>query len=588
MQGAKQINSMDQNGDWRHGTAVWGEIKGEHDSQGVRGGAVAVTPIVANVFDAENRVLRVAVVIAQAADLLQAGDVILIEREYKITDGDGVPVEYYPAEWAAIRSAVDKGIVVVEAGANGQVDLDTVRDGRFKRGHANFADSGAIMVGGARHNQRTWIGSSFGSRIDVQGWYDWSVATTGYGYLHGSSGDNDAYTDEFAGTSSASPLVTAAAAVMQSVARLSLGRVLEPDELRELMVKTGTPQPVGDAATHNVGPQPNLKWALAALSNERAMHGGCCQRSLTDNNVAWWEYLNGVPIALESKTIECGSLTWSCVTLAVGLCGTWMPHYTYSPTTKTCENLCTYIFTSKAYLKTAVVAFNANAASAIATYGPIADWCVSAITDMSSLFYHLKNFNADISNWDTSGVTDMGQMFAFASAFNQPLIIDTSSVTTMYHMFSQASAFNQPLSFDTSSVTTMRWMFSVRSAPCPVPPKCSRALPCTCLRRRRPPPSHRPAARPAHVCPRFDSRQSASAFNQPLSFDTSSVTGMSWMFYVRSSPCPAPSLQSSPPLHAASTAIAHHFRPPGTLHLAPHRMPSVLTLCSKRRRSTSR
>ena len=30
--------------------------------------------------------------------------------------------------------------------------------------------------------------------------------------------------------------------------------------------------------------------------------------------------------------------------------------------------------------------------------------------------------------------------------------------------------------------------------------------------------------------PSFDSRQSASAFNQPLSFDTSSVTSMGWMF----------------------------------------------------------
>ena len=57
---------------------------------------------------------------------------------------------------------------------------------------------------------------------------------------------------------------------------------IEPNKLRDLMVKTGTPQPAADAATHHVGPQPNLKWALAALSNERAMHGGCCQRSRTD------------------------------------------------------------------------------------------------------------------------------------------------------------------------------------------------------------------------------------------------------------------------------------------------------------------
>eukprot|EP00964_Phaeocystis_antarctica_P080567 scaffold50330_cov55-Phaeocystis_antarctica.AAC.1 len=50
---------------------------------------------------------------------------------------------------------------------------------------------------------------------------------------------------------------------------------------------------------------------------------------------------------------------------------------------------------------------------------------------------------------------------------------------------------------------------------------------------------------------------------------------MQHMFRVRSSPCPAPNLQSSPPLHAACTAVARHLPPPGTLHLFPHRMPSV-------------
>ena len=36
------------------------------------------------------------------------------------------------------------------------------------------------------------------------------------------------------------------------------------------------------------------------------------------------------------------------------------------------------------------------------------------------------------------------------------------------------------------------------------------------------------------VCARLSTRQGASAFNQPLSFDTSSVTTMGWMFQVRS------------------------------------------------------
>jgi len=92
-------------------------------------------------------------------------------------------------------------------------------------------------------------------------------------------------------------------------------------------------------------------------------------------------------------------------------------------------------FTTKASLQTAVRAFNDNPAAATATYSMIADWDVSAITDMSYLFYNLKNFNADVSGWDTSGVTTIDQMFRYASAFNQPLSWDTSRVTTMFGMF---------------------------------------------------------------------------------------------------------------------------------------------------------
>ena len=74
------------------------------------------------------------------------------------------------------------------------------------------------------------------------------------------------------------------------------------------------------------------------------------------------------------------------------------------------------VFTSKDALEMAVKEYDANPTGAIATYGPIAGWDVSAITDTSSLFYRLQNFNADISSWDTSRVTDMGWMFYSASA----------------------------------------------------------------------------------------------------------------------------------------------------------------------------
>eukprot|EP00964_Phaeocystis_antarctica_P133609 scaffold97822_cov51-Phaeocystis_antarctica.AAC.1 len=54
------------------------------------------------------------------------------------------------------------------------------------------------------------------------------------------------------------------------------------------------------------------------------------------------------------------------------------------------------------------------------------------------------------------------------------------------------------------------------------------------VRCRRPTPSaFRAAPRPASYA-LLSTRQEASAFNQPLSFDTSSLTTMSYMFYVRS------------------------------------------------------
>jgi surface protein len=69
------------------------------------------------------------------------------------------------------------------------------------------------------------------------------------------------------------------------------------------------------------------------------------------------------------------------------------------------------VFTTKAELRTAAGEYNADVTAAKLKYGAIADWDVSGITDMSSLFSGLRNFNADISRWDTSSVTDMSYMF---------------------------------------------------------------------------------------------------------------------------------------------------------------------------------
>ena len=91
--------------------------------------------------------------------------------------------------------------------------------------------------------------------------------------------------------------------------------------------------------------------------------------------------------------------------------------------------------------------------------------------------------------------------------------------------------------------------------------------PARCLRRRRLIPSRLPARMLPTLYVLSSTRQGASVFNQPLTFDTSSVTNMSDMFRVRSGvPCPR-SPQLGPPLHVACAAAAASYPLP---HPSPH------------------
>ena len=109
----------------------------------------------------------------------------------------------------------------------------------------------------------------------------------------------------------------------------------------------------------------------------------------------------------------------------------------------------------------AVDALNADGSGTHPTYGPMKDWDMSLVTDMSGLFYGATAFNADISNWNTDLVTNMGRMFNGASVFNQDISKwDTSSVATMDYMFYGANAFNSDISgWTTDEVINMEYMF---------------------------------------------------------------------------------------------------------------------------------
>jgi subtilisin family serine protease len=260
-----------------HGTAVLGEIVAVDNGRGMTGIASRARFGVVSALRPGNEddLFSVADAISVATQRLQAGDIILIEQHAKGPGDESgcncncgqyrfVPMEYWPAEFDAIKAATAKGIVVVEAGANGGQDLDDpIYVGAFDR---NLRDSGAIMVGASNpSDQSAACFSSYGQRLDVHAWGA-QVASTGYGDLDPSQQDpRRRYTKVFGGTSSASPIVTGAIAIIQGVRKANGLRPLTPREMRELLTSTGSPA----SGRKQIGPLPDLRKALAATLGPR-------------------------------------------------------------------------------------------------------------------------------------------------------------------------------------------------------------------------------------------------------------------------------------------------------------------------------
>jgi serine protease len=214
--------------------------------------------------------------IDNAAEALRPGDVLLIELQGGGPRGRYLPMEYWDDNFDAIQAATARGVVVIEAAGNGAENLDhRAYGGKLTR---ESRDSGAIMVGaggpprdGFEDRARLDF-SNYGSRLDVQGWGR-KVATVDYGDLQRCADAGDTrytdrhYTGEFAGTSSASPIVAGAAILLQSYAKQQ-GRLLSPHEIRDILTETGTPQ-TSDPAKH-IGPRPDLARALPRLQSAHA------------------------------------------------------------------------------------------------------------------------------------------------------------------------------------------------------------------------------------------------------------------------------------------------------------------------------
>jgi hypothetical protein len=249
-----------------HGTAVVGSIGAQPNAYGIRGMAAAATIATYSEWTLETpgHARRVDAIASAIADS-DAGDVVLLEMQYAYFGGGRFgPAELDPNVWNVVDLGTDAGVVVVAAAGNGNENLDHPAYAFY----LNRGDSGAIIVGAGtpdagHHRINTYWGSTYGSRVNVQGWGE-SVVTLCCGDLAQPGDDrNQAYTAGFNGTSSASPFVASAAAILQQAARERLGGPLTSEELRELLVNTGIPQ--GNNQPGHIGPFPNLRAAIEAL-----------------------------------------------------------------------------------------------------------------------------------------------------------------------------------------------------------------------------------------------------------------------------------------------------------------------------------
>lgn len=259
--------------DDNHGTAVLGEFSGDRNTFGITGiSPDARVSAVSLVSNSTSQAIRI------AADRLRAGDIMLLEVHRagpRYPGGAGgwahfgyIAIEWWPDDFAAIRYAISKGVIVVEAGGNGGQNLDdpvyNTRPTGFPASWRNpfnpaNPSSGAVVVGAGmpptgthgRNSQPGWgdiyadrgrcFFSNYGARVDAQGW-GWEVTSTGYGDLQGGSNQDQWYTDQFSGTSSASPIVVGALACIQGVL-LARGRIpLSPASAIQLLRSTGSPQ----------------------------------------------------------------------------------------------------------------------------------------------------------------------------------------------------------------------------------------------------------------------------------------------------------------------------------------------------------
>lgn len=207
----------------------------------------------------------------------RAGDIVGVNRQTANVNvlGTFLPSLHDRTWWDVTRSLTERGVVVLNAACNGTSVSD--HNARTTQGYGvdleqwrYFDDHGeadAILVGACH----SWDGkphqySNYNYRYRMlNGWGD-SVATLGYGALQDKNGHDRDYTSTYGGTSSATPMVTGALALIQSYAIEQHHLYLNADQMHLLVMQSGYKDAtLPDASRLPMGARPNVLGALVLL-----------------------------------------------------------------------------------------------------------------------------------------------------------------------------------------------------------------------------------------------------------------------------------------------------------------------------------
>ncbi|SHG88520.1 Por secretion system C-terminal sorting domain-containing protein [Chryseobacterium oranimense] len=245
-----------------HGTAVVSILGSVKDNIGLSGAAYSASEIKGYMEWTTVGYNRAAAV-SRSINASQAGDIILYEMQTGGKDGQYCPAEYDSVIWDLTKAATDSGIIIIAAAGNGNQNLDDP----FYASYMARGNSGAIIVGaGSSNTTHSKLSfSTYGNRVDVQGWGS-NVLAAGYGSYQKYDNDNNRTYNYFSGTSSATPVVASAATLIQSFYRQTTGQYLTPAAMKNLLISTGIPQG-GTVANQKIGPFPNVKNAILQLES---------------------------------------------------------------------------------------------------------------------------------------------------------------------------------------------------------------------------------------------------------------------------------------------------------------------------------